>query len=121
MGSIDETSIDAEAARPAAAHLRSSARDLLAHWNEHVKKIEQFNETKPWGTDGPGKEFEKAYLEGENSAKIMIDGGKKLVDAIARNAEEIPKAIEGTVATEQEIATTLANIDGVDISDGKGK
>ncbi|GAB1640878.1 hypothetical protein [Krasilnikovia sp. MM14-A1259] len=106
MSGVDDTFLDPAKAAGGAMQLTHAGEDLSSSFHRLAGVIDKLNGAKPWGTDDPGNQFNKQYLENgaEAPAAAMLTGGKKVVDLVGRLGPDVRDAIEGTVEMDDLVA-----------------
>ncbi|MEU4680152.1 hypothetical protein [Micromonospora sp. NPDC023737] len=99
MSDPNETFVNPDGARDGARQLGAAGHTLASRWAQHAATISSLNASAPWGTDDPGKEFNKHYLEGGDDAPAtnVIGGGKTIVDLVKVLGPDVTSAVDGTV------------------------
>lgn len=98
MSGNEETFVHPEAASDGAGKLATAGESLASRFTQLSAKIKGLNDSKPWGNDQPGTEFNKNYLEGgaEAPATTTLDAGKNLVERVSQLGPDVKEAVEGT-------------------------
>ncbi|ASW57110.1 hypothetical protein [Plantactinospora sp. KBS50] len=104
MSEEEETFVHPVAARNAASNLNTAGQQLAGRWAQLVGRIDELNGAKPWGTDQPGTEFNKNYLDDKAPAKNVLTDGKELVDRFQGLGVDVASAVDGTVDTDDLIS-----------------
>lgn len=117
MTGSQETFVDPDGAAKGAVSLSHAGESMQSRVSGALSKIQGFNEAKPWGTDDPGKEFNKNYLEagedgGDGIATSTLDVGKQLVDQVHQLGPDVTKLLAGTVEMDEMIAKWFPKTDG---------
>jgi hypothetical protein len=101
MTDNQETFVHPEGASDGATKLTVASEGLYSKFSRLSSKISGLNESSPWGTDQPGKEFNKNYLEssgdGGAPAATTLDAGKNLIDRVRQLGPDVHDAVAGTV------------------------
>ena len=98
------TSIDPESVRANAASLEAAAARLDGAWKNLNATISSLNGAHPWGTDDPGKEFNKDYTSGEQYATKTLEAAATLIERVRHLVTDVDAAALGVVDTDQLIA-----------------
>ena len=109
MTDPQQTFLNPDVARPAGAALGAAAEKLAGDWSRIAGTIRGINEARPWGDDEAGRAFNEHYLEGgdEAPAKVTLDAGDELVEAVSDVGERILSSVDGTVADDDDVSTSF--------------
>lgn len=114
MSQPDETHIESTtAAKDGAKQLWLSGEDIHTVFTSAASTIEALNAAAPWGTDDPGKEFNKNYLDGgdEAPATMTLKAGRSVIDQARTLGPSIGMAIDGSVDVDELVDTWFGGED----------
>lgn len=100
MSDLNDTFVQPDAALAGADDLGVAGATLASRWRRLASTITTLNGGSPWGTDEPGREFNKNYLDGEKPAEAVLNLGNQVVPVVEQMGPAVRGAVEGTVDTD---------------------
>lgn len=100
MSELSETFVNPDSALSGARQLHVSVNNLATKWATLSATIHKLNESKPWGTDEVGNEFNKNYLKDGSDdapANSVVTAGGKIVERMQFLGMDVADAVHGTV------------------------
>jgi hypothetical protein len=111
----DGTRVDVQSAHLAAERLTGLGNGLANSWAASRRTIEGLHAARPWGTDEPGREFDKGYLQGGSPASPpmqVLAGGDALVARLQKLGPLVRSAVDGVVSADEFAAEVMKSSGG---------
>lgn len=103
--SSDEVFVNPSVVRNGAGSLESAASALSQSWTTFCTSATSLHDPTTWGTDGPGTEFNKEYLGGDNPVGELIIGTGEMVTLAKKLGPDIKSCVDGEVEADDIVAS----------------